>query len=319
MPVLILLGWLVGLVLGGVAIAILFVALGLSLPFALSGLAGILTPLVAALAVWVAVLLALLFLALCFLLAYLIATASIAPTLPTATGLPAVTFPLPRPLATPAGVAVTIPATPGEFFARGLMIGLSAASNSFVLSLIPLVGGVLAGWAFIVISLTAIIFVARNRFFQGFLGWSGWLFPLSYFATAVGLLLFIVNIPFAFAAFGIGAFAMDWTTGVIETNGGITGITGFSGGFSLGNFTFLAGPIATATPALFTVPSTSSHETGHSLNTSAFGGIVLWINAIDENVLPTRINLAYGELTAEGHSRNMPGTPTADYSLRIWF
>ena len=68
-----------------------------------------------------------------------------------------------------------------------------------------MVGGVLAGWAFTVISLTAIIFVARNRFFQGVLGWSGWLFPLSYFATAVGLLLFIVNIPFAFAAFGIAA------------------------------------------------------------------------------------------------------------------
>jgi hypothetical protein len=49
------------------------------------------------------------------------------------------------------------------------------------------------------------------------------------------------------------------------------------------------------------------------------GGVVLWINAIDENIAPRRINLAYGELTAEGHSRNMPGAPRLDYSIRIWF
>jgi hypothetical protein len=51
------------------------------------------------------------------------------------------------------------------------------------------------------------------------------------------------------------------------------------------------------------------------------GGIVLWINAVDENVFPARWNLAYGELLAEGHSRAMPPPPpaTADFSIRIWF
>ena len=131
MPVFILLGWLVGLVLGGVAIAILFLALGLSLPFALSGLAGILTPLIATLAGWVAVLLALLFLVLCFLLAYFIATASIAPLLPAATGLPTVTFPLLGKLPTPGGVAVTIPATSGQASSLSATPSLSLSGQPF--------------------------------------------------------------------------------------------------------------------------------------------------------------------------------------------
>src|SRR5262249_18253440 len=147
------------------------------------------------------------------------------------------TFPLTGKFLTP--VAVTITASLGEFFARGVLIGLSAATNTLILSLVPAVGPLLATWAFIVISLAAIVFVARNRGYQGFLAWSGWLFPLSWLATVVGLPLFIVNIPFAFTAFGLGAFMIDFTTGVIETRGGITGITGFAGAFSVGNFTFL--------------------------------------------------------------------------------
>ena len=109
----------------------------------------------------------------------------------------------------------------------------------------------------------------------GFLGWSAWLFPVSHIATGVGLLLFGVNILFAFAMFGLGAFRIDWTTGVIETAGGLPTllipITGFTGGFSLGNFTFLT---ALPTPGDFLVPSLSSHETGHTLNTAAFAKAV---------------------------------------------
>jgi hypothetical protein len=194
--------------------------------------------------------------------------------------------------------------------------------NTILLTLIPVSGGMLAVWAFIIISLAPIAMVATNRVYQGFLGWSGWLFPLSYLATGVGLLLFIVNIPFAFAAFGIRAFAIDWTTGVIETRGGLSGITGFPGGFSLGNFTYLANrsaSMAGPAPARFVTPSVSSHETGHSLNTAVMGGVVLWINAVDENIAPIRQNLAYGELAAESHTRNLPGTSRAAYSIRIWF
>lgn len=316
-------GWIIGLAIGAIGITILLIALGASLPILVSGLAGILAPFIATLPAWLALALAVLILVAGFLVAYRIATASIAPLLPAATGSPTVTFPLTSPMPTPSGAAVTIPPSPGEARARGMMLGESAAINFVLLSLIPSIAGTtLAVWAFIIISLATITAVATSRVYQGFLGWSGWLFPLSYLATGVGLLLFIVNIPFAFAAFGIGAFAIDWTTGVIETRGGLSGITGFNGGFSLGNFVFLAGTTAATpgpAPLRFVSPTVSSHETGHTLNTAAMGGVVLWINAIDENVMPRRMNLAYGELAAEGHANNLPGTRRLDYSINIWF
>lgn len=315
MPVFIFLGWIVGIVLGVIALLLPLMALGFAVPAFLTTLSTVLAPVVALLSPWLAVVIAALFLIVSFIAAYLIATASVAPLLPGLTGVPTLAFPLPTPIATPGAVAVTVPATSGEFFARGMLIGLSVATNALLLGLVPFIGPVLAAWAFIVISLGAIVFVARNRIYQGFLGWSAWLFPLSYLATGVGFLLFLANIPFAFAAFGLGAFQIDWTTGVIETAGGLSGVTGFIGGFSLGNFNFVT---ALPTPGDFVVASLSSHETGHTLNTAAFGGIVLWINAIDENIAPRRMNLAYGELTAEGHANNF-GAPRNDYSLRLWF
>ena len=69
----------------------------------------------------------------------------------------------------------------------------------------------------------------------------------------------------------------------------------------------------------FRAPSVSSHETGHTLNTAAFGGVVLWINAVDENVPPfRRMNLAYGELGAESHTMVMPGVPRNEFFVDIW-
>lgn len=319
MPAFIFLGWIVGLLLGAIVVLLPFLALGLAVPAFLSPFSTVLASAVALLAPWVAVAIAVVLLVISYVAAYLIATASIAPLLPGLTGVPTLAFPLAGNIATPAAVAVIVPATAGEFFARGMMVGLNALINAVLLSLVPVTGPFLAGWAFTVISLGAIIFVARNGAYQGFLGWSAWLFPVSHIATGVGLLLFGVNILFAFAMFGLGAFRIDWTTGVIETAGGLPTllipITGFTGGFSLGNFTFLT---ALPTPGDFLVPSLSSHETGHTLNTAAFGGIVLWINAVDENLTPRRVNLAYGELTAEGHANNL-GPARNDYSLRLWF
>ena len=69
----------------------------------------------------------------------------------------------------------------------------------------------------------------------------------------------------------------------------------------------------------FTSPSISSHETGHTLNTAALGGVVLWINALDENVPPRRrLNLAYGELTAESHTMGLPGAQRPEFFVRLW-
>ena len=252
-----------------------------------------------------------------YIVAYVLATRSLAPLLPTAA------FPLPAPFPTPGPASVPFPPVIGELFARGISIGLTAALNGLMLLPIPGVGLALAPWAFLVISLAIITPVARNVFYHGFLGWSSWLFPVSYFASGVGFLLFLVNAPVAFAFGGIGAFRVDWSTGVIETAGGFVGmplfVGTFAGGFSLGNFNFLTAP---ARQDVFVENGLSSHETGHTLNTAAFGGIVLWINAVDENIAPfARRNLAYGELTAESHAQGLPtitNPPRVDFFVRLW-
>jgi hypothetical protein len=52
------------------------------------------------------------------------------------------------------------------------------------------------------------------------------------------------------------------------------------------------------------------------------GGIVLWINAVDENLPPFRkLNMAYGELTAESHAQGLPVDPLearTDFFVGIW-
>lgn len=359
MPIFLLLGWLVGVILAsilGISALVVFgipiasiLAAFLATPLAIIGgvigaLATAIGPILGPLAALIGgitsiILLVLLALVIVlaaylvvYLLAYAIATAAITPLLPGLTGLPVPPppmFPLPSPIGTPGMTPVTIPATPGEFFARGMMIGFNAGVNFILLMLLlpldPRWVPIVATWSFMVISLSMVLFVARNRIYQGFLGWSAWLFPVSYVATFVGLLLFLFNTIASIitrnASFGV---APDFTTGVIESsNGVLIGMSSFEGGFSLGNFTFLMDQPTTpivVPPATFVAPSVSSHETGHSLNTAAFGGVILWINAIDQNVAPfARHNLAYGELAAEGHSRAMPGTPSADYAIRIWF
>lgn len=313
MPVFILLGWLVGLALGAIATAMALLTFGLTLPAILVPFGSLLAPLFTTISLLLGFVLSLLFLVISYSIGYAIVTASIAPLLPGLTGLAAPIFPLAVSVPPPPASAA-VGATAGEFFGRGMMIGISAITNSVLLALIPSVGVILASWSFTVISLAAVIFVARNRIYQGFLGWSAWLFPVSHVATLVGFLLFLINIPFALITFGTAAFNFDWTTGVVHTAGGLATTATTAGGFSLGNFTFVrAIPAAGA----FTAPSVDSHETGHSLNTAAFGGIVLWINAIDQNVLPPRQNLAYGELTAESHAQNF-GTTRPRFFSRMW-
>jgi hypothetical protein len=307
------LGWLIGVFVGLILVLAIFIALGIALPATVGFLAAVVAAVAAVvgtLTPQAAITMAVVILGFIYVWAYAFATASVAAF------LPAVALPLTTPVPVPGGVPTPLPAAPGELFARGLMIGLTATFNAAILSLIPIVGPFIAVWAFVIISLAAVILVARNRVFQGFLGWSAWLFPMSYPATLVGLLLFIANFIPAFASLGINAFRTDWTTGVIETAGGMTGITGFVGGFSLGNFTFIT-PGVPQGP--FTASSLNSHETGHSLNTAAMSGVVLWINAIDENVPPfRRLTIAYGELTAESHTRGIGGPPRARFLVRLW-
>lgn len=313
MPILIFLGWILGIALGFVLSIAVAASIGATIPAVLQAIASPFTFLGSLLPSFVTVLIASLLLIIVYVFAYRMATLAIAPSVFSLSLTSAASLPLSSPVS--ASSAITIPAANGEFFARGLSIGLTAAVNLVTWSIISAQGIWVGLYGFLAVSLCIIIPVARNRVYQGFLGWAGWILPLSYLATFVGLLLFVANVLYSlFSGVAIG-LRVDWTTGVVESAGGLSAITGFSGGFSLGCFTF----VTSLTPGSFTASTISSHETGHSLNTFAMGGIVLWINAVDENVFPVRMNLAYGELLAEGHSRAMPGTPSNDFAYRLWF
>lgn len=212
-----------------------------------------------------------------------------------------------------------VPDSLGELLARGVMVLMTALLNVVLLAwLVPhsILATALGAYALTVNALAAIPSATRNQRYQTLLGWSAWMFPMSWIATAVGAVLFLANLPFALA--GAGAIRVDLRTGTIETAGGMTGITGFRGGFSLGNFSFVTNRDLRGS---FSAPSLSSHEAGHTLNTAAMGGVVLWINAIDENIRPfARGGRAYGELLAE--SRPVSLAPVAEQRrerfVRMW-
>jgi len=199
---------------------------------------------------------------------------------------------------------------------RGILIGMTAALNFATLSL-------LGAWIPVVpVPLgTAVVIVCRlpagdgrrrvpGRAGVALLAHAHVLHRHGHRAPALP-----PQVPFALAAAAaVGApspVRFDVLTATIETKGGaLIGVTGFAGGFNPSNFTFVtpAPPPSIRTPFNGAGPGgaitggLSSHENGHTLNTAVFSGIVTWINAIDENVLPLKRNsLAYGELTAESH------------------
>jgi hypothetical protein len=192
---------------------------------------------------------------------------------------------------------------------------MSAGVNFGLWAMLPV--GWLVGVPVGALGLASALPVSRRAAFQSALGWGNLLMPFSYMATAPGLLLFLVNLPFSLWRYGRGALRVDTGTGTVETTGGIVGITGFRGGFNLGNFVFLcpAPDRGLDIQSPFREPGLSAHETGHTLNVAAFGGVFHWINAVDENVPPlTRKGRAFGELLAEGH---IPRPPPRRH-LRIW-
>jgi hypothetical protein len=290
----IFLGGLIGLGIGVGLSLVIAAVLGVTVTGILGSLAATSDPLLALLASLLAlsagslIIVSLFTFFMVYFIAYVIATLSLLPLIAAAPMTPPPLAPLP------------LPPSPVELVMRGLMIGVTAGSNFGIWSLIPIPGPFIGLYVGILGFLTVFPPISRNGIHQGFLGWSSWLMPMSYLATAVGFVLFVINLPFAVAAFGLGAVRPDFLTGTIETTGGaVIGVTGFSGGFNLGNFTFITpGPPA---GLAFGAPSLSAHETGHTLNVAAFSAAFHWINAIDENPPITRRTLAYGELTAESH------------------
>lgn len=246
-----------------------------------------------------------------YVFAYALATIGLLPVIGVVLAV-APTTPAPPPPVAP------LPNSLLENIMRGVMMGMTAGLNLGISLLIfPPPVGIVIGVSLAMVNLFAVLpFISGTIGYQRLLGFSSWIMPMSYLATGVGILLFVVNLPSAIAAAAAAGapfpIRFDPLTATIETSGGsVIGITGFFGGFNLGNFTFLTaprtafngvGPIPGGGGAVGLIGGLSSHETGHTLNAAAFGGVFLWINAVDENLAPfTRNTLAYGELTAESH------------------
>jgi RHS repeat-associated protein len=187
--------------------------------------------------------------------------------------------------------------TPFGDFMRGFLIGLNAGLNAVLASVIfgPVVGVTLG----VINFLAAFDTVANSRAYQGILGWSSWLMPMSWLATGVGLVFFLLNvIPVIFTgnqveAVKIHSLSVDWKTGTIVMEGGWTFLSGFRGGFNLGNLAYI-------TPG----SSVTDHEVGHTLNVAAFGSIFHFIGAIDENAVQSNPSNAYAERLADSHDPN---------------
>jgi hypothetical protein len=210
-------------------------------------------------------------------------------------------------------VAGVIPTNPFELISRGILLGLTTAANALTISI--LTGLPMLTTAVVVVGfLTTIPPVAASRmFFQPILGLLSWFMPMTWLIMPLGVMLFVLNLPFALAQSGIGALRFDFSTATFETQGGALVNFLFSlsplpgaAGFNLGNFTFLSlAPGGTPSTASFVAANLSSHEVGHTVTVAAFGGFFGLINAVDENIPPlARGTAAYGEVLPESHSFN---------------
>jgi len=199
-------------------------------------------------------------------------------------------------------------------FMRGFLIGFNAGMNAAIATALfgPVVGVALG-----VINFLAVFDgVAQNSVYKGILGWTTWLMPMAWLATAVGLVIFVINVVVAFftvtipgwfggsgwAAARIDSVSIDWGTGTIVMAGGLIAPAGGADGFNLGKFVYIAqGKGGDA--ALI------AHEVGHGLSVGAFGSLFHFVGALDENWPGNRGQNAYAEELAESNA-NRPGRPT---------
>ncbi|MFO1498529.1 MAG: RHS repeat-associated core domain-containing protein [Verrucomicrobiota bacterium] len=196
-----------------------------------------------------------------------------------------------------------------EFF-RGFMIGFNAGMNAAIASALfcPYAGIALG----IIGAAAAIDRVASNHVYQGVLGWSSWAMPMSWTMTGLGVIAYVIN---GFAALiswngdwwlsgaKIEDVSLDWRTGTFVMSGGLTSPSPSSraNGYNLGNFVILNPGLSDAE-----VEVVMRHETGHTLNTGAFGSGFELLTLIDEVVVNAGHEQdAYGEMIAESI---VPGT-----------
>jgi len=202
----------------------------------------------------------------------------------------------------------------GEFF-RGFMIGLNAGMNAAFLTMMGFgVAGILVG---VVVFMASIDSVANNEVYQGILGWSNWLMPMSWLVLGLGAVMWVLNglghlifwsIPSLWGGgiqfFRITGFRMDWSTGMLATRGGfVSNLNSIDTAYNMGAFAY--------------VDSNSSgwhldHEAGHNLSLGAFGSIFHFIGFIHEMGTPAGAS-ALSEQIAEGNDPSGSGS-----SVPMW-
>jgi hypothetical protein len=193
-------------------------------------------------------------------------------------------------------------------FMRGFMIGFNAGMNG---TLATVLFGPWIGIGLGVINFLATFDgIAHNSVYQGILGWSSWAMPMSWAATALGLVFYAFNLVMAgvtgnqWKAAKIDKLAIDWKTGSIVMVGGLIRT---QTAFNLGNFVFI-NKAWTDNPASSGYDAVLNHETGHTLNNAAFGLGFSVGDFIGETVTGGGAS-DYGEQMAESHT-NRPGRPT---------
>ena len=220
-----------------------------------------------------------------------------------------------------------IVANQGEWFNRGWIMGINWGINMLLLFMLLFGSDPIFYGSILLVQLLAVIpALSASPVLQGFIGWFGWIMPMAWPSTFLGIVIFLLNLicravslpsvtlpanfPIPALAGGtlysaITAIIIDWGTGCLVMRGGFFTIN--QGAYNLGNILFVH---TSNVGAAFT--TIVRHETGHTLNVSSMGSAFHVINAIDENIVqPATGFRAYGEMAAESH-RRAPGSPFID-------
>ncbi len=220
-----------------------------------------------------------------------------------------------------AGAAAQASRTQIKTFAesiRGFLIGMNAAANFTIWFWIfdgsnPLVGAILGGFVALVNLLTVFAPITQTQFFQGILGWSNWLMPMSWPIVALGFLFTLFSLLLA-AVTGfqvrylkLMGFRVDWKTGTFFIKGGlVSNLNYLDTAFNMGNFSFVD-----MNASAWHI----DHEAGHNLNLATFGWAFHLIGALDENLIPGRGVYAYAERMADS---NDPTTTLKSTNIPMW-
>jgi RHS repeat-associated protein len=191
-------------------------------------------------------------------------------------------------------------------FGKGFLIGLNAGLNAMLAGAIY--GHAMGTFNF----LASFDGIAAGDTYQGMLGWSNWVMPMSWTAVTIGAMVFYANVKFALLTANqgptrINRIHVDWATGSIVMEGGLLTAwpipAGTAAGYNLGTFVY------TNVKAPSVRPGLEAHEIGHGISLAAFGSVFHLVGFVDE---VTRANWsnAYAEMLADSNAL-APGIPTS--------